>query len=191
MTDIPKIMRTMGRDGRGYPIPYIVMVDNRGQAHFSVNDTRRVHEVTRKRLCSICGRKLLPEVWFVGGTRCFTSPRGAFLDPPVHQECGTYALQVCPFLAAPHYGRSVGSGRLKVADVPEMLALVDVSFSGPMRPERFGLGATSGFRIKPGHHPGHFIFVPDTWNYVEFWRNGEPINAPDTATLRELERIDG
>jgi hypothetical protein len=190
VTEIPKTMRTLPRDGRGYPVPYIVMVDRHGQAHFSINDIRRVHDVIRKRLCSICGKKLLPQVWFVGGTRCFISTRGAFLDPPVHHECGTYALQVCPFLAAPNYAKRIGHGRLKAGDVPGMMALVDVAFSGPMRPERFGLGATRAFHVVPGHHPGHVIFVPETWDYVEFWRNGEPIEAPDRATLLELERIE-
>ena len=32
---------------------------------------------------------------------------GAFADPPGHRACVTYALQVCPYLAAPSYAKRI------------------------------------------------------------------------------------
>ncbi len=191
MIELPKIMRTMERDARGFPIPFIVMRDKTGFAHFNINDSRRVETALAKRLCSICGKRLEKLVWFVGGTLCFTSDRAAFLDPPMHQECAEFALAVCPFLAAPRYTRSIGQRRVNRELMPGNMALNNVAYNGPMRPEWFAMGGCFAFkRVRPDRaNIGHSIFVPLDWQMVEFWRHGNPTNAPERAEIEHLERL--
>jgi hypothetical protein len=46
---IPKRMRSLERDKRGYPIPFIVLRDKTGQPQFTINDFRRIAECRNKR----------------------------------------------------------------------------------------------------------------------------------------------
>lgn len=39
---IPRQMRALMRDKRGYPVPYTVLRDSDGVPHFAVNDSARV-----------------------------------------------------------------------------------------------------------------------------------------------------
>lgn len=188
---LPKRLRTRPRDPRGYPIPFIVMIDRSGQAQFTINDVDRVNACIGKRLCSICGKRFENGLWFVGGARCFMHPQGAFLDPPMHHECAEYALRVCPFLAAPSYAKRIDTGKLKAGSVPVGVAIVRTDYMPASQPERFGLGCTQGYQVvKP--RPGEIVFVADKWNYVEWWRNGVTVGAPDAlAPEQPWERVRG
>lgn len=170
--EIPPQMRTLERDHRGYPIPYIVLRDRTGMPQFTINDYRAVEKCITKRLCAICGKRLAKWMWFVGGSRCFMHPDGAFLDPPSHMACATYALQVCPFLAAPSYGKRIDDKRLTPERRPINMALVHIEDMLPDRPEWLGLGATTAYQRKDSH------LIVDRWDYVEFWQKGEQVNAP-------------
>lgn len=168
----------MGRDARGYPIPFLVLVDSRGRPQFTVNDVRRADLCRRKHLCSICGKRFDPEgAWFVGGSRAFLHPNGVFQDPPMHLDCAEYALRVCPFLAAPRWSRSVADAKLS--------ATTPIEYMPPRLPERFGLGLPGSYHW----HPESSVFVVDGWRYVEFWRAGQPIAAPETADPAPDPRI--
>ena len=49
-TPVPKMMRTLPRDARGYPIPFIVVIDRAGKPQFTINDAQRVeHDCQRQR----------------------------------------------------------------------------------------------------------------------------------------------
>lgn len=176
--EIPKIMRTVERDHRGFPIPYIVLRDRTDRPQFTINDQRKVELARRKRLCSICGKKLAAAVWFVGGSRCFMHPQGGFVDGPMHHECAVYALRVCPFLAAPSYGKRIDDRLLAPGAEPEGMGLLKVAHMLPDRPERFGLGETSNYEAFDAGAQG-WLFRAHTWDYVSWWRNGVEINAPD------------
>src|SRR6478672_2277487 len=106
--NIPERMLHLKIDERGYAIPWGVVVDDNGTAHFAIND----HVVRRRSitedLCGLCGHKLFRGRWFVGGSKSAFHEHGAFIDPPMHSECAHYALQVCPYLAAPRYTREIG-----------------------------------------------------------------------------------
>lgn len=175
-TEVPRLMRTLERDARGYPVPFIVLRDKAGKPHFTINSSVLVADCVRKRLCSICGKRMGPLVWFVGGSRCFLHRMGAFLDPPLHLECAEYALRVCPFLAASSYGKRIDDRTLDPGALPDDVALVRHNGALPQLPERFGLGAAKDYRIS-----NRTLFVVDHWEYVEFWRNGTPCNAPDSG----------
>lgn len=175
---IPKLMRTLERDPRGYPIPFIVLRDKSGRPQFTINDVRKTEPARIKRLCQICGKKLEKLVWFVGGARCFTLAQGAFVDGPVHHECGQYALQVCPFLALANYSKLIDDRLLKPGDRPDDLVLARVPHMPPNQPERFGFGCTADYEAFRSDHQG-WLYRANTWEYVEWWKGGVRINAPD------------
>jgi len=112
---IPERMRHLNVDARGYAIPYGVVIDTSGTVHFAMNDERIRQESIKRDLCSLCGKRLLRGRWFVGGSLSAFHPNGAFIDPPMHYECSHYALQACPYLAAPHYVREIGPQKAKQA----------------------------------------------------------------------------
>jgi hypothetical protein len=182
--EIPRDMRTLERDLRGYPIPFIVMRDRAGGAHFPVNDADRVALCIRKRLCGICGKRIGETVWFVGGPRCFTHPRGAFVDPPMHHGCASYALSVCPYLAAPSYGRRTDAKNLTPGLMPGGTFLVLDETMIDDRPSLFGLGETTRFEtVRHGSTLAQGVYLlPTDWLHVEFWRHGQPCNAPEAAS---------
>jgi hypothetical protein len=137
---LPKTMRTLERDHRGYPIPFIVMRDKDGKAHFTINDIRQVAQCVNKRLCAICGKRITGGFWFVGGSRCFLHEDGAFLDPPLHLECAEYALVVCPFLAARQWRERIDDRLLDKDKLPDGMMTIKNEYMPPSLPERFGLG---------------------------------------------------
>lgn len=184
-TPIPKLMRIRPRDSRGYPIPYIVLIDKAGNPQFTINNSETVDYCIRRRHCAICGRKMADGFWFVGGSRCFLHDHGAFIDPPVHYECGDYALRVCPFLAMPRYSGRIDDRKLKPKNTPDRMSLVITEGMPPAQPERFGFGHCHGFRLIETDHQGRLIRV-DSWDFVSWWRNGGEVNAPDAVTMREL-----
>jgi len=182
---IPKTMRTLAKDHRGYPIPFIVMRDKSGQPQFTINDFFKVRDCHAKRLCAICGKRLNEGFWFIGGSRCFLHEHGAFVDPPTHYECAEFAMRVCPFLAARKYTKRIDAKKLKRENIPDTYDLVLVEGMPPALPERFGLGHSSNYALLR-RGPGDDLHIIDHWNYIEWWKNGERINAPDTPVSPPL-----
>lgn len=182
--ELPMRMRSLRKDPRGFPIPFIVMIDKTGMPQFTISDQHKVHACITKRLCSICGRRLDKtgrnfDLWLIGGARCFLHEHGAFLDPPMHRECGEYSLRVCPFLAARSYSKRIDDAKLKPGALPDNMILAQADHMTPSQPERFGFGLTHELTVERSQ--GGHVFVPSSWQYVEWWRQGETINAPDTA----------
>lgn len=178
-TPVPKSMRTLERDARGYPIPWIVLRDKTGAPQFTINESRLVSDCLTKRLCAICGKRISGGFWFVGGSRAFLHERGAFLDPPTHMECAEYALRVCPFLAARRYDGRIDDHKLKPGGLPNGMTLVRDEHMMPRLPERFGFGVARTFEI--GGDQIHIRLVVHRWDYVEWWRAGERIDAPQSG----------
>lgn len=110
---IPARMAHLPKDRRGYPIPTMVLVDDGGRPHFQINDEHVRQRLIKQDRCAICGQKLFRGRWFVGGPMSCFSERGSYIDPPLHAECAAYALAVCPYLAAPAYGREIGAKTLQ------------------------------------------------------------------------------
>src|SRR5215472_13925800 len=98
-TKVPSRMAHLPLDPRGYPIPANVYRDAQGRPHFTINDDRKRLEQLRRDACPICDQSLYIGRWFVGGPLSAFHPNGAYIDLPMHHECATYALQVCPYLA--------------------------------------------------------------------------------------------
>jgi hypothetical protein len=121
-------------------------------------------------------------VWFIGGIRCFVLENGAFIDGPMHYECGEYALNVCPFLAVPNYSKRIDDALLTVSCTPLGLSVVQNKAVVAEQPECFGFGSTEQFYTLTTT-PGEWLYFVDRWDYVEWWHNGTSINAPDTMPV--------
>ncbi len=175
---VPAEMQALPRDGRGYPIPAVVYRDETGRAHFTVNDDRLVDQALREDRCPTCWGKLTRGRWFVGGPLSALHEDGVFADPPMHRACATYALTVCPYLAAPRYARSAEAGRaLKAAGLTHG---VQAGGNG-QRPALFVLamavGQTVSWRIPPVIRPRK------PYRHVEYWQNGTPLTEREGRAL--------
>jgi len=183
--EVPKLLRTRPRDHRGYVIPFVVLVDATGRAHFTINDVRAQKETINKRLCGICGKRLVSRsYWFVGGPGSALHPRGAYIDGPLHEECARYALKVCPYLAAGRYSKRIDAKTLDPADAPSHMIFFDPTLD-PERPEVFCLGEAEGFALAPGDGQMPYFKPKRPWLTLEFWRAGFKV---DIETGRALAR---
>lgn len=181
---IPSALQGNGRDRRGLPIPFVVYRDVNGVPHFSVNDTDVVDRVIAQKLCGLCGGPLKPgHIWFAGGPGSSFMTDGMYIDPFMHEECGRYAVRVCPFLAAPNYRRVEGR-TLKAGDIHDEARLHDNQIAPP-RPPFFVLARAAAFSlVDPQDGSGQKYILPDRpWLAMEFWRNGEPITERQAVAL--------
>jgi hypothetical protein len=124
---IPPRMTRLQRDGRGYPVPVIVMRDGDGRPIFAANDEGKRQQCFNEDRCHICGDRLDRGRWFVGGCLSAVAEHGQFMDGGLHAACCHYALQVCPYLAAPAYGRLVGRAQLARTDRRDVMVLPDAT----------------------------------------------------------------
>lgn len=179
---LPRRMQILQKDPRGYPIPFIVLRDSDGRPHFTINDDQKVEWALRRHLCGICGQKLYPKrQWLVGGPLSAFHDHGAYIDGPLHRECAEYALQVCPFLAAPNYSRRIDGKTLDPKKTDPRLILMDTTMI-PERPPLYVLAATTEVTAK---YNGvvRYLFPKRPWKEVHFWRNGVQLTAGEGQQL--------
>lgn len=185
---IPATMAHLERDARGLPVPFIVLRDTAGRPHFTVNnDTLRI-KCLYENLCGICGKRLHRGRWFVGGPLSAFDPHGFYVDPPMHAECARYALQVCPYLAAPHYGRSIAgktftpeeqaamqTGLVEFTMLPERPPLfvavmaVDQKFS-----HNVSKGGSTNMAMR---HLQVYVRPVQPYRTIEYWQHGKQLPA--------------
>ena len=176
---IPRRMSKLPRDPRGYPIPVNVFRDRSGNPHFTIND-----ELMRRRLlkydrCPICGAKLLRFRWFVGGPLSAFHEHGMYIDLGMHDECAHYALQACPYLAAPHYGRRIDDKTLKPGEGPPIM------IDHTMLPDRPALFVAVCARGQTIHAHGQYVAPVRPYVRVEYWQHGERLDDAEGATLAQ------
>jgi hypothetical protein len=178
-TPMPLRIARLRRDARGYPIPWNVLLAEDGTPFFTVNDDRKHWAAIRGGLCPLCGEMLGRWKWFVGGPRSAFDENGWYMDLPGHHDCIEYALQVCPYLAAPKY-----AGRIDVTR-PDLLpdeAKLVVDFTQiPERPEVFI--AVAGTRVEMNVRENDFVLpyvrTERPVLAVEYWRHGKRVGAAD------------
>jgi hypothetical protein len=188
---IPFDLQGNDRDRRGLPIPFVVYRDVKGAPHFSINDNSVVDEVLAKKLCGLCGKPLLPgQIWFVGGPGSSFLEDGMYIDPFMHEDCGRYAVQVCPFIAAPSYSRVEGR-TLKAENVHDE-AFVHDNQIAPPRPLLFAFTCTAGFTLvdAPDDSGQKYILPDRPWTHVEFWQNGNPITQAEAESVAQAGGIE-
>jgi hypothetical protein len=180
---IPDRMKHLKVDPRGYAIPYGVVIDRDGTVHFSINDELTRRRSIKRDLCSMCGKPLLRGRWFVGGPLSAFHPNGAFIDPPMHYECSHYALQVCPYLAAPRYVKEVGLAKAEAKRdaLAENMVMIDPTMiPGRPRDDTFvavcasGQDVHSNFNTKPKH----------PYITIESWKHGRMLERLTGAALK-------
>jgi hypothetical protein len=179
---IPKRMREMQRDHRGYPVPYVIMRDKTGRPHFTINDQGRQLKCLAQKRCQICGKKLERTFWFVGGPQAAFHEHGGYTDSMMHEECLEYALRICPYLAMRKYSGRIDTGTLD-AETLERVVLLDHTMV-PERPEVFVAVKAAGFDI----HPGITVTPHRPYLEVQYWRHGQRLSEEEGMRLGFLVR---
>ena len=174
---IPDRMRHLDRDRRGYPIPYVVLRDHEGFPHFTINDTRLTKRVLRDDLCSICGTQLFRGRWYAGGPACAFHRHGAYIDTPMHAECMRYAMQVCPYLALPNYGKRIDEHLLaareeKLKERAGLAVVKDPTMNADRPPLFVAVMATGHTTNIDSTGALHYLHPHRPYKAVEFWRDG-------------------
>ncbi len=191
-------MRRLPRDERGYPIPVIVMRTDSGKPIFAANDEGERQRCFTTDSCHICGRQLGRGRWFVGGHLSACAEHGWFMDGGMHDECAHYALKVCPYLAAPIYGKLVGQTMLARSDRKNVMMLPDET-SGNPRPDYFVAVMAVGqeMELAPmivGIRQFDYVRLvrpkPGTVRVVQFWQHGVEIDGLRETTAADVAAID-
>lgn len=180
---LPRRMRALQRDDRGYPVPFVILRDTDNRPHFTINDDRRRMRCLVERRCQICGCRLDKVMWFVGGPQSAFHPDGCYNDTAMHYDCMEYALRVCPYLAAPNYLRRIDAATLDPAKLPP--GCPPLFFDATQIPERPDLFVAVGAlrqTIKPG--PPYYVKPVRPYQAVEIWRQGQKLDAKATAALK-------
>jgi hypothetical protein len=180
---IPDRMKHLKIDPRGYPIPHSVVIDRDGTAHFAIADEIIRQQVIREGLCSICGTKLFRGRWLIGGPLSAFASNGAFLDPAMHDECAHFALQTCPYLAAPRYAREIGPAKAKASNVEKdfLLGVADEAEAGRPAGHLF-IALMTVNRIEL-INDGQYIKPRGAYNKIEFWQHGNRLSDADGMRL--------
>jgi hypothetical protein len=178
---IPQRMKQLRTDKRGYPVPFNVLVTSDDKPHFTINDHRKVSKAAKLALCGICGQRLFRgERWFVGGPMSAFSAHGAYLDGPLHHECGTFALQTCPFLAAPRYGKRIDDATVVADTLGDAVIITDPTVDD-VRPELFVFACASDYKVT--RTPSLMFHPKKPWLQFEFWVKGAQLTEEEARPL--------
>jgi hypothetical protein len=179
--EIPPKMRLLDRDRRGYPVPWIVQRDLTGRPFFIVNDTEKTLACGRRGLCGICGRKMERDVWLIGGPGAAFHEHGAYLDPPMHRQCATYALRVCPYLGTRYTGR-IDAALFKHGKWPANMRAVLADSMIPEQPPFFVMAKTARASMTVEDRMPRFR-AKRPWLAVQFWQHGRQVTEPEAREL--------
>lgn len=188
---LPERLANVKRDRRGYPVPYIVWRDKNGKPTFTVNDAKLVKRCLLHNRCGICGEKMSDELFFVSGPAAALHPNGAYVDPPMHRECATYALIVCPFIAvrsykgyAPTYVYEHIEPRRKGTRI-----VTDTEHHMDGKPDMFILRGANGFvNMSTFEKPR---LVPTNTTILEYWKDGKQLSEDDPFIDESVQRALG
>jgi hypothetical protein len=167
-------MEKLKKDKRGYPIPVNVLVDNAGRPHFTVNDENKRQALVKKDQCAICGRGLLKRRALVGGPGSTFHPHGAFIDTAMHIECARYALEVCPYLAAPSYSKRIDEKTIDPKNLASPVILAD-NTTDPNRPLLFCLVIHTKQRLVKDGSFVRYVKPVKPYFAVEYWQHGKQL----------------
>ena len=160
---MPSRIANLPRDPRGYPIPVNVLQKADGFVDFRVIDPEKLQAFAAARCCSVCGHPMGTRVAFVGGPLCIENH--LFADAGMHRDCATYALRVCPFIAAPSFG-------FRKTHDPKTMEVMD--FVSTDRPEKFGLVICKDYR--PALLNGQsYVLQVGQYESLEWWAKGSPV----------------
>ena len=165
-----KIKQNCNFDSRGYPIPYIVLVDNSGVSHFKVNDSIKIIDCIVNNKCSICGTILNTDKWLIGGPMSAFHPNGAYNDTPVHKECGEFALKTCPYLAYSKYNTNIDLNKIRNKIDADNLFLYNKT-TDPDRVPLFVFGKISDYKVSKNG----YIIREKPFLEIEYYNDGKKL----------------
>lgn len=145
----------------GFPVPYFTAYVN-GQPDPRVADARKARTCARRRICWVCGLPLPAVVTFIGGPLSCCSH--VFTDGPMHEECSTFALQVCPYLATVRRDRTADESQL----APDPHATME-------KPVKFGQMFCGGFTANLRNEQPYFHPVASSILRVHWWVAGKVV----------------
>jgi hypothetical protein len=113
LPELPRNMRHLPVDHRGYPVPFFVQwfhadgkaaattpsPENGDYPDFRVTDARKMAMAHKFKLCWVCGGQLGVHLAFVIGPMCAVNRTSG--EPPAHRECAIFSATACPFLSKP------------------------------------------------------------------------------------------
>lgn len=161
LESLPHYMRDLPIH-KGFPVPFFAAVKD-GIPDPRLSDLRKAKACAKRRLCWVCGKALTPVVTFVGGP--LSALNGRYSDGPMHEECSTFALKVCPYLAIPNKDRRAKESECLGAE----------GFFAE-KPAHFVQLFSKGFIISPDPQYG-FTFVVPSWARIKEvkWKDGEQL----------------
>lgn len=196
---VPHRMAHLPRDPRGLPIPIIVMRDNTGKPLFAANDENERQRMFQGDRCHICGWPLPRGRWFVGGHLSACCEHGAFMDGGMHADCAYFALRVCPYLAAPAYGRLVGKTQIAKSDRKAVMLIEDETEHNA-RPDYFVAIMAVGERysrasVLPGIELDLQVIryvrpAPGSVRAAQVWRHGRRVEGDELAAIKDRIAVD-
>jgi hypothetical protein len=137
---LPRRMRTLPIDRRGYPIPWFVFTNDDGTRDFRVADASKRGQAVRDRLCWICGQRLGHWFAFVIGPMCAVNRNTS--EPPCHFECAFFAVQACPFMTLPEAQYRSANLPSDTSELPHAIdgnpGAVAIWITGSFKPYRTG-----------------------------------------------------
>jgi hypothetical protein len=105
---MPPRISVLPRDERGYPVPFFVAWMDNDKPEFRAMSRAAIHMAVERRVCWVCGQRLMGEATFVIGSMCAVNRLSS--EPPSHRECARWSVRACPFLSRPHMVRRKGAG---------------------------------------------------------------------------------
>lgn len=119
LPELPRRMRSLPIDSRGFPVPYFVQwID--GKPDFRVIDTRKVAACIYYKRCWICGDELGQYKAFVIGPLAAVNRTSS--EPPSHTDCAKFAAQACPFLTRPNAARRSAGMPANAQEAPGIMS---------------------------------------------------------------------
>lgn len=189
LPELPRYMKSLPLDARGYPVPFFVRYFN-GEPDLRIADAEKWRVCVQKQVCWICGKKLGKwHVFVLGPLSTVNTTTG---EPPCHYECAMFAVQACPFLSLPKSRRNDSNMPDGAHEPP-----------GEFRPENPGITALwcttlpyVVFRDSLG--PGLLIRMPE-FERLEWYSQRRPAShveitqglAAGIKTLREAAAAGG
>ena len=168
--ELPRRLRHLPIDGRGYPVPWFVDWIN-GEPEFRAMNPEKFKRAIEEQRCWVCGGRLGVYMTFVAGPMCLINRISA--EPPSHHDCAEWSAQNCPFLTRPNMERreddvinNEGHGAAAILRNPGCTALV----------------TTKGYRVfQVAESSAGVLIKMGEFERVEWFAEGRP------ATRAEVE----